>query len=126
VAVELAQRYKNGNVVGQLAIVESADENAVLHGMIKNNGPEFMLWLGGGRDEMLISKGIFWSSYPKRNVQFYAGSPLNGGGPVAGQYTNFAPKQPDAASGGLAMFSNGTWFVWRWSVDILVGKTQCY
>ena len=108
-AMELAARYSFVGLVGQLPAVQSLAEND----LIVTLGAQENMWLGGSRDELLVSNGVFWASESLRGTQIYRGYVDNGGPVNASVFTYFAQNQPPITGGVLATTDGpeGQWYV---------------
>jgi hypothetical protein len=103
-AFHLSQLYTFRGHTGALAVIENAFVNDLLTALTQWGA----VWIGGGRDEVNIDKGLFWAFPPLEDVKIYGNSVI-----TPGIFTNFELGQPDNNGGGLCITNYSFWAVNR-------------
>ena len=106
-AMELAPQYNIRSIVGQLPAISSEVENKFIVSMAKFE----TVWIGGSRDELNISNGVYWASDGLRGKKIFDGYVGNGGPVDNVTYLNFASSHPANVGSAIAISSgpSGEW-----------------
>ncbi|XZE33950.1 cadherin domain-containing protein [Pirellulaceae bacterium SH501] len=118
-----------GGVAGQLATIESAEENEFVRSLITTD-----TWLGGSDS---IQEGLWrWYSGANAGDVFWNGNSTGGG--ANGFYHNFSAGEPNDSTGNedaLEIYSNGLWndlnasdtnsaYIIEWNADDVLDMTN--